>query len=221
MVFVNYQNHTSNKLRVILAGRLDTESVCRLWEEIVCVFVKVSPYFLEVDASRIEYCDGAGIGLLLELQRRQQQNKGIIRIIGLKPEFQQMMSLFDPGLLTEPEQGTDGRIGGQVRKAIVDFFLDWRGLIVFAVGVFVKLLNSLLHFRKLRWPDVLRIVRLSGFNAVGIVAMLGFLIGLILTFQSTIEMKKFGSEIFVANLVVLSLFRELGPLITAFILANR
>jgi len=51
--------------------------------------------------------------------------------------------------------------------------------------------------------------------------LLGFLIGLILAFQSAIAMRKFGAEIFVADLVVLSLFRELGPLLTAFVLAAR
>jgi phospholipid/cholesterol/gamma-HCH transport system permease protein len=56
---------------------------------------------------------------------------------------------------------------------------------------------------------------------VGITALLGFLIGLILAFQSAVAMQKFGVEVFVADLVVISLFRELGPLITAFILASR
>jgi len=56
---------------------------------------------------------------------------------------------------------------------------------------------------------------------VGITALLGFLIGLILAFQSAVAMQKFGVEVFVADLVVIGLFRELGPLITAFVLASR
>lgn len=51
--------------------------------------------------------------------------------------------------------------------------------------------------------------------------MLGFLIGLILAFQSAIAMSKFGADIYVADLVVITIFRELGPLITAFVLAAR
>ena len=51
--------------------------------------------------------------------------------------------------------------------------------------------------------------------------MLGFLIGLIISFQSAIGMQKFGAQVFVADLVVISLFRELGPLITAIIFASR
>jgi phospholipid/cholesterol/gamma-HCH transport system permease protein len=51
--------------------------------------------------------------------------------------------------------------------------------------------------------------------------MLGFLIGLILAFQSAIAMQKFGAQVFVADLIVISLFRELGPLITAIVFASR
>jgi phospholipid/cholesterol/gamma-HCH transport system permease protein len=79
----------------------------------------------------------------------------------------------------------------------------------------------MLHPRSLRWKDTFLIAEKSGADAVVITALLGFLIGLILAFQSAIPMMQFGAQIFVADLVVISLFRELGPLITAFILAAR
>ncbi|MHC4500389.1 MAG: MlaE family ABC transporter permease [Planctomycetota bacterium] len=87
--------------------------------------------------------------------------------------------------------------------------------------MFIKLLSTVLHPGRLRWKDTFLLAEKSGADTVGITALLGFLIGLILAFQSAIAMKKFGAEIFVADLVVISLFRELGPLITAVILASR
>ena len=74
---------------------------------------------------------------------------------------------------------------------------------------------------QLRWQDAMLIAEKTGANAVGIVSLMGFLIGLILAFQSAVPMKMFGAEIFVADLVSISLFRELGPLITAIIVASR
>jgi phospholipid/cholesterol/gamma-HCH transport system permease protein len=50
---------------------------------------------------------------------------------------------------------------------------------------------------------------------------MGFLIGLILAFQSAVAMAAFGVQIYTANLVVIATFRELGPLITCFVLASR
>ena len=54
-----------------------------------------------------------------------------------------------------------------------------------------------------------------------LVMLLGYLIGLILAFQSAVPMRRFGADIFVANLVAISLLRELGPLLAAVILAGR
>ncbi|MHC4238724.1 MAG: MlaE family ABC transporter permease [Planctomycetota bacterium] len=78
-----------------------------------------------------------------------------------------------------------------------------------------------MHPGTLRWRDTFLLAEKSGADAVGITSLLGFLIGVILAFQSAIGMQKFGAEIYVADLVVIVLFRELGPLITAVIMAAR
>ena len=61
----------------------------------------------------------------------------------------------------------------------------------------------------------------AGIRSLPLVVLLGFLIGLILAFQSAVPMRQFGADIFVANLVAISLLRELGPLLAAVILAGR
>ena len=58
-------------------------------------------------------------------------------------------------------------------------------------------------------------------NALPIVALISFLLGIILAFQSAVPMRQFGAELFVADLVGLSILRELGPLMTAILLAGR
>ncbi len=60
-----------------------------------------------------------------------------------------------------------------------------------------------------------------GVDALPIVALISFLLGMILAFQSAVPMKRFGAEIFVADLIGLSMLRELGPLMTAILLAGR
>jgi phospholipid/cholesterol/gamma-HCH transport system permease protein len=75
--------------------------------------------------------------------------------------------------------------------------------------------------RMFRLRDVLREADQAGFRALPLVLLLGYLIGLILAFQSSIPMRQFGADIFVANLVSISLLRELGPLLAAVILAGR
>jgi len=72
-----------------------------------------------------------------------------------------------------------------------------------------------------RWRDVWRISERVGADGLPIIALIAFLLGLILAFQSAVPMKRFGAEIFVADLIGLAMVRELGPLMTAILLAGR
>jgi len=61
----------------------------------------------------------------------------------------------------------------------------------------------------------------TGLDAVPIVALISFLMGLITAFQAAVQLTQFGADIYIANLVGLSIVRELGPLMTAIIAAGR
>lgn len=75
--------------------------------------------------------------------------------------------------------------------------------------------------KKLRWKStILQMVRI-GYDSIPIVAMIGFFVGLILGMQSAYQLKPFGATIFMANLVGVSVTRELGPMLTAIIIAGR
>lgn len=223
MTNINYKILEEGKLQLVIRGRLDAETTAPMWGKTIKKLAEVKPQMLVVDASGIEYCDVAGIGLLLELKRRQEENKREIQIVGLKPDFKQLMTLFDPGELSKPERQPASfvRIAEDIGKAVVGYLQDLQIMISFIGELCAKLLATLLHPRSLRWKDTFLIAEKSGADAVGITALLGFLIGLILAFQSAIAMRKFGAEIFVVDLVTISLFRELGPLLTAFVLAAR
>ena len=94
-------------------------------------------------------------------------------------------------------------------------------LIAFVGELCAALGRALRHPGLVRWRDALLTAELAGVNALPIVALLGFLLGLIMAFQSAIPMRQFGADLYVANLIGLSMLRELGPLLTAIILAGR
>ena len=77
------------------------------------------------------------------------------------------------------------------------------------------------HPSAIRWRDTLLIAEEVGVNALPIVALLSFLVGVIMAFQAAVALRQFGAEIFVANMIGLSVLREMGPLMTAIILAGR
>jgi phospholipid/cholesterol/gamma-HCH transport system permease protein len=209
--------------RLVLTGRLDRDSTPAIWRASTQAVREAGPSRLIVQAGAVEHCDAAGIALLLEFRRIQQEHGGQIEIRDLQPRFQQLMAVFATDSRVLPparERFVTGLVHG-VGRCVVGFARDFAAQVGFTGEVVVKLARALLHPGTLRWRDTLLIAEKAGANAVGITALLGFLIGLIIAFQSAIAMEEFGAEIFVADLVVIGLFRELGPLITAFILASR
>jgi phospholipid/cholesterol/gamma-HCH transport system permease protein len=109
----------------------------------------------------------------------------------------------------------------QIGRATLMLGNDIVDLIAFVGELCAALGRALRHPGLVRWRDALLTAELAGVNALPIVALLGFLLGLIMAFQSAIPMRQFGADLYVANLIGLSMLRELGPLLTAIILAGR
>lgn len=72
-----------------------------------------------------------------------------------------------------------------------------------------------------RWKSTIQQMVLIGFNAIPIVAVICFFVGLIMAMQAAYQLERFGASIYVADLVGVSMTRELGPLLTAIIVAGR
>lgn len=210
-------------LTLTLQGRLDVHTTGGAWHEAMEAVQQASPAKVVVDASRVTYCDGAGIGLLVQLQRHQQQRGAELEVRGLAPDFQSLLEQFEPGRLSfpAPREAERGRLVEEVGRAVTGICADTRDLIVFVGELAVALVCAVIRPRQVRWKDALLMAEKVGVNALPIIALIGFLMGLIMAFQSAIPLRQFGADIFVANLIALSLLRELGPLITAIILAGR
>ncbi len=222
MAHTDYKINKGN-LKLTIQGRLDSDAVSQIWSEAFKKLSDAKPSLLEVDAADIEYCDGAGAALLLQLKQKQEKENRQFLIKGLKTEFEQLIKLFDPGQISEysPEKFSLKRFMERTGDIGSQIWNDLKTQISFLGELFVKFFSTILKPGTLRWSDTFLIAEKSGADAVGITCMLGFLIGLILSFQSAIAMQKFGAQIYVADLIVISLFRELGPLITAIVFAAR
>jgi phospholipid/cholesterol/gamma-HCH transport system permease protein len=74
---------------------------------------------------------------------------------------------------------------------------------------------------RFRWVDLLQVVQENGPAALPIVGLVNFLVGMIIAFIGAIQLERFAAEIYVANLVGIGVVREMGPMMTAIILAGR
>lgn len=93
--------------------------------------------------------------------------------------------------------------------------LGFLGLVMARFG------RMLVQPRRLRFTALVHQMHQAGLNAVPIVALMGFLIGIVLAFQGASQLKQFGAEVFVVDLIAISILRELGILLTAIIVAGR
>ena len=206
-----------------LTGRLDAACVGRQWSPTFLQFQQQKPDNVTVDASGLDHLDGAGIAFLLRLQRFQQDAQGTFEIVHLNPSFQKLLqnSTLD-GLAAEPLRETSfRRVAEDLGEAGYSVLNDIKMQVSFLGELGYNLVSSLMHPHRIRWKDFFLLAEKAGADAINITALLGFLIGLILAFQSAIAMGQFGAEVYVADAIVLTMFKEMGPLITAFVLASR
>lgn len=116
-----------------------------------------------------------------------------------------------------PEGGIFTRIGGRL--------IDARDNCVVALSVLVEMLYwgtiGVLKKREFRKGVLGEQMYLLGYKALGIVGLLSFLIGMVLAIQVAMQLKDFGASVFLGPLIGITMIREMGPLLTAVILAGR
>jgi phospholipid/cholesterol/gamma-HCH transport system permease protein len=210
-------------LGVKIIGRLDSMSTGSIWRETELELDKTSPKRVIVDASEIGYCDGSGIGYLFGLRQRQKKGGGDLEIRGLQAEFQQLLDLYDPSEFEESQEIQPGSISffEKIGQSTCQICEEVHTFVEFVGEAGVALVKALLSPKQVRWKDALLVAETAGVNALPVITLIGFLMGLIMAFQAAIPMRQFGAEIYVADLVGLSMIRELGPLMTAIVLAGR
>jgi phospholipid/cholesterol/gamma-HCH transport system permease protein len=215
-------NDTADGRRTLaLTGRLDATTLADLWDAARQAAAEAPRRPLLIDAAGVEYCDGAGAALFVELMRQPREGK--VEVANLDPVYAVLLRQFDPEVLAhdlDPEPPRRPAID-EVGFATYRIWHDVRTQVEFIGETFAALVFAVRHPRSVRWKDVWRICEQVGADALPIVALISVLLGMILAFQSAVPMKRFGAEIFVADLIGLSMLRELGPLMTAILLAGR
>lgn len=96
-----------------------------------------------------------------------------------------------------------------------------KALLGFLGESFLALAGWVSHPRRIRWRPIVFNLRSAGFDALSIVGLLSFLLGIVVAYQGADQLRRYGANIFVADLVGLSMLREFAPLMTAIIIAGR
>jgi phospholipid/cholesterol/gamma-HCH transport system permease protein len=224
-----WQVLSPDKALLNLQGKLHTNSLAGLWNQILekqQAWLKNDPIVkkeLTVKAEGLEYVDGAGVAFLVDLHRHQQLKGGTLNIIGLDEKYSALLHRYSPidSLYPEPKKIQSLGIITSLGKSTATFLKDVSSLIIFVGQITTGLAWVIRKPTELRWKDLLSAANQAGVAALPIIALVSFLIGVILAFQSAVGLAQYGASTYVAPLVSKGIFRELGPLITAILFAGR
>jgi phospholipid/cholesterol/gamma-HCH transport system permease protein len=179
-----------------------------------------------VDGQRIEALDSAGAWLLLRLLRRLREGGGEVTLQGLSPPFARLLDV----VAQPPEQDAPGRRANaapppklleRLGRRVAPVLEEGLAMLAFVGELAVAFATCALQPRRWRWRPILFNIRSAGVDALPIVALLSFLLGVVVAYQGAPQLRQYGANIFVADLVGVSMLREFAPLITAIIIAGR
>jgi len=178
------------------------------------------------DCSGIEALDTAGAWVLQKLIKRLRDEGATVTLQGLRPEFTKLLEIVaqhmaeqthTPALVTPSTNSALEYLGHRT----ADTWDQTIGLLSFIGESAIAFSACLTRPARWRWRPILFNIRSAGINALPIVGLLSFLLGIVVAYQGAAQLRRYGANIFVADLVGLSMLREFAPLITAIIIAGR
>jgi phospholipid/cholesterol/gamma-HCH transport system permease protein len=205
--------------RLAFAGRLDAAGAGGVWRPALSAAARARGRRLVFDLAGIAAFDMTGAALLVAVEAAHD---GAADVQGADPRALSLIALARDA---RAAAGTaPAAAPSRARFTWHDLLLGFRAAgdgAVFLGQVAIAVIGLPRRWRMLRGAELLRHADQAGVRALPLVLGLGFLMGLILAFQSAVPMRQFGAVLYAANLVSVSLLRELGPLLAAVILAGR
>ncbi|MGE3175481.1 MAG: MlaE family lipid ABC transporter permease subunit [Planctomycetota bacterium] len=178
---------------------------------------------VEVDVGDLGLLDGSGAALLLAAAAEARGTGRAVAIVGADGEVARLLRLYecpDQDRCGEPPPGRAGLLA-EIGDAAVDVVRQLRDILAFTADLVMGLLAAARRPRSVQWASVPQLMERAGADGLPIVAVIHFLVGAILGLQGAIQLHRFAADPFLANLVGLSVVRELGPLMTAIVVAGR
>lgn len=217
---------SSQQARLGISGRVALDSLREFAAELRD-YLGPELQRLQLDLSKVTYLDTSGALALLRLRHEAESRSVGFQIIAMNPPVRRLMDLLEreefafTAERVEEERSSATIAWGRMRAAAARTLGSISDLIYFTGEVFLASLYCLRHPRAIRWDDLLFGIKRVGVDGLPIVGMISFLLGLIIAFMSSIQLRQFGADIYVASLVAIAMVRELGPVMTAILVAGR
>ena len=179
---------------------------------------------LDINLGGITYLDSAGTLALYQLEEKYTSQSVNVTFQDVGSQITGIMKLLNEKVYQVPPLISGGEkinIMEQLGEATLRFSNDFYQIMSFAGELLVSLIHSLMSPRSIRWREVLFYMKRAGVDGLPIVGLISFLLGLIMAFMSSLQLRIFGAGIYVASLLAIAMVKELGPIMTAILVAGR
>ncbi len=207
---------------VHVRGRLAFVEAAELWSRAQELLVSISTPRVDFDLSKVDAVDGGAMALLVHLRNRLRHRGVASEFVGASQRVQEIVHLYEGDLHLGPRKKRKAeRAFAQIGRVTINVLVETQLVLAFFGQMVLAVVATVRDPRTGNWKDVWPTMERVGADAVPIVLLINFLVGFVMAFQGAVQLKQFGANIFVADLVGLSVTRELGPLMTAIILCGR
>ncbi len=210
--------------RIELGGRITIEDAAALWKRISATLTHVEGLQnVEVELSQIVLIDGACMALLVQFRTDLRSRRVGCEFGGGSQEVRRIVDLYGGRRKTRHTRAKRRPVSAiaQVGGATLNVVGEAKQIQDFFGRLLVSTVHVLKHPKSLNLRDVGLTIERAGADAAPIVLLINFLMGFVMAYQSAAQLKQFGASIYVADLVGVSMTRELGPLMMAIIICGR
>ena len=180
---------------------------------------------VHIDLAGIDSLDTAGAWVVHRNAVRLRGTGHAVRMVHSKPAIKTLLDLVaaNDRPLEEPPPDETALVAviAHVGQATVEIAIEARNLVNFLGLTTLALARSIADPRRIRWTALFSHMEQAGLNAVPIVGLISFLVGAVLAYQGADQLRRFGAEIYVVNLIGVTMLREIAILLTAIIVAGR
>lgn len=180
---------------------------------------------MEIDASGLKVIDTTGALLLHEFMDSLKAQGISVTLVGVPPAFGDLLTRVAESNRRQLDLDERPRpiLAGLERlgRGSVEAFVEGRDLVSFLGQTTLVALRIVLNPSRLRLVSTISHMQSAGLNALPIVGLLSFLIGIVLAYQSADQLARFGAQLFTVNLLGISVLREIGVVLTAIVVAGR
>ncbi len=206
-----------DKLTIVSVGSWRLENLNNIEKELNSLPKSSS---ITWDLSGIEDFDSAGVLLFMKYLELFEKNS-TVEVVGYTEAQKNMYDLLKKSRTKSSKQPAKYSFLDKVGKRAIDIVGDIRDFATFLGHLTVSLLTLFIRPKNIRLKEITYHAYESGVSALLIVGLTAFLVGMVIAYQGAVQLAKFGADIFIVDTVTISMVRELGPMITAIVIAGR